>query len=1161
MANFAVINLTINSAGAVAGAAQANRALQNVAQNAQQAQRKVGASAGFIDKQISTMFATFTRFFTALIFVRAFDNLIQGAKEFISVGLSLNSTLEDARLGIAALVASAGSFKNIQTGVTLEGMDEFNAALHMADEQLAKLRADNLKTAATFEELVRGYQQALGPGLAAGLNLDQIRALTVDITNAALVARVPLREIGQELRAILAGEIDVNARIAKALQISNEMVKKWQQQNTLAQELNKRFEKFRVVGELIKQTMSGAVSNLKDTVATISAEITEPAARAIVVAANSISDAFTQVTAKGGVELTKGIQGLVTVLERIVAVMGVYFVDAVRKATEAVIALGGFLKTNNATVDQITVSIDLMGRGLWTSVAAAMNLNDQTKEWDSRFSKVGMLVEAIGGAFMPLVDTVELAAAGLSHFVGWADTLWLKFRRNSLSITQEEFAKRMAIATAEMEKAQIRLDQGFVKTRTYAQGVADAINRVNTAVKKMEPPKTPGDLAGVMYEANRIKKMEAEARAAMKLSMELDKLIGMYRQLEEARRKIRTEAGEQKIEESFKATTEALEIAAINMAGFAKLQENAEAKINAEYVKRLSLLEQEKAAIKERQQAISDDMKRAQEQLLDLAPGKGFGAIFESKTLEEFKVRAEAMLKSIADMPDEARSRIMHLIDAIQDLIVAGEQAGASIREIDASLKSIAAARTRALDRQAEETAKKQIEIRKRLTELESETTGLMGDSLKQRLDEAARAALELGTAIADAFDKNDPRYKKALDQVDAWVKATEIAIHHEDQLGKIREDNAKVQAEFDTREAIAAQRRADGKISSAQQEEQLRQITIQRAEATLRALELEDEANEQRLLQTPKGTLEYKKLEAQMEQTNAEIQRTIALIKEQERSGWGEFWDAMTNKAETFRQRMRQLGEDIRDATKSLTSDIVKGLFEEGGFKAALEGFANRMRDIFADQVAKYVDDLLTMGLKALGKILQPILSRIPIIGGIFGKKQTPADQADAVITQTLPTLVQETQTQTIVLDQILQACRDQAACCQANAAAAAAGPSNLDIILNGIQQGIQTGISMAGMGSIFGGGAGADAPTGITGSMTHGSTAVSGLDDFNFGWGDLGNIPMSQSIAPMGFAAAEGVPINVNISQPSLISDPRTRDQIVQQFSRELDKANRNN
>ncbi|HYE75112.1 MAG TPA: hypothetical protein VEF04_17355, partial [Blastocatellia bacterium] len=192
----------------------------------------------------------------------------------ISTGIKFNSTIETSQLGIASLIASVAQLNN-SDGIQLKGIDKLNAAIPLAEEQIKKLRIAGLETAATTEQLVEAFQQAVGPGLAAGLGLDQVRQLTIDITQAAGALGVPMAQLSQEVRTILEGTIDQNARIAKALGLTNEMVRNWRAQGVLADQLNRKLEVFRASGERVSKTFAGATSNLEEAVQLLAGSATD----------------------------------------------------------------------------------------------------------------------------------------------------------------------------------------------------------------------------------------------------------------------------------------------------------------------------------------------------------------------------------------------------------------------------------------------------------------------------------------------------------------------------------------------------------------------------------------------------------------------------------------------------------------------------------------------------------------------------------------------------------------------------------------------------------------------------------------------------------------------------------------------------------------------
>lgn len=199
-----------------------------------------------------------------------------GLLPLLKFGAQYNAQIEQGKLGIASIIASLAEFRD-EAGQKIEGPEALNAALELAGDQIKKLKVDAVNTIATFGQILPAFQSALGPGLAAGLQLDEIRQLTVQIVQAAGAIGLPANQIAQEVRAILSGTINEDARLAKILGISNELVKKWKEQGTLAEELNKRLAAFSSAGILAARTLDGLTSNLQEAVNVFAGQATERA--------------------------------------------------------------------------------------------------------------------------------------------------------------------------------------------------------------------------------------------------------------------------------------------------------------------------------------------------------------------------------------------------------------------------------------------------------------------------------------------------------------------------------------------------------------------------------------------------------------------------------------------------------------------------------------------------------------------------------------------------------------------------------------------------------------------------------------------------------------------------------------------------------------------
>lgn len=229
---------------------------------------------------------TFRRLFGILAAFTAVRVAIRGFRNLITEAIGFNARIEQATLGVASLITAVGRVSTA-TGEAVTGADALTAATGEARGQLEQLRLDATRTAATFDRLAETFQVALAPGLTAGLNLDEIRQFTVQISQAAAAIGLPQNQLAEEIRSLLQGTIQIRTtRIAASLGITNEQIRQAREAGVLAEFLNERFQAFSVAGEEALTTFSVILVNLQD--------------------------AFRQVLGSGALEFFEQVKGLLT---------------------------------------------------------------------------------------------------------------------------------------------------------------------------------------------------------------------------------------------------------------------------------------------------------------------------------------------------------------------------------------------------------------------------------------------------------------------------------------------------------------------------------------------------------------------------------------------------------------------------------------------------------------------------------------------------------------------------------------------------------------------------------------------------------------------------------------------------------------------------------
>ena len=181
----------------------------------------------------------------------------------VQKGIEYNASMESSRLGIASIIASQTTILD-QDGRLLRGREALNAALQQAGVMMAELEKAGLETSATTQQLVEAFQNAVGPATAMGLSLAETKEITLGIVQAAGALGVPMYQLNEEVRSIVGGTINMNSRVAKALGLSNEMVRTWAEQGTLAQKLIGILGTYRLAGQDVANTWSGLLSNMSE---------------------------------------------------------------------------------------------------------------------------------------------------------------------------------------------------------------------------------------------------------------------------------------------------------------------------------------------------------------------------------------------------------------------------------------------------------------------------------------------------------------------------------------------------------------------------------------------------------------------------------------------------------------------------------------------------------------------------------------------------------------------------------------------------------------------------------------------------------------------------------------------------------------------------------
>lgn len=188
----------------------------------------------------------------------------------IAPALNFSMEMETNQVGMAGILSSMTEIN----GKALE----WNDAMGISKSIISDLNKEAVKTAATSEELITTFRALLGPGLGAGMNLDQIKEFTVVGVNAVKSMGLDGRQLVQELRDLVQGGIQpASSTLATALGLKDSDIKAAKNSaEGLFSFLMKRMEGFKYASLATGNTMKGMIDQVKEGYTLISAQGFQP---------------------------------------------------------------------------------------------------------------------------------------------------------------------------------------------------------------------------------------------------------------------------------------------------------------------------------------------------------------------------------------------------------------------------------------------------------------------------------------------------------------------------------------------------------------------------------------------------------------------------------------------------------------------------------------------------------------------------------------------------------------------------------------------------------------------------------------------------------------------------------------------------------------------
>ena len=292
--------------------------------------------------------------------------LLEKAVDAVNIGIQANQSWESQKLGIASVIGATNQLADAQ-GRVLQGSEKFAASQQVAEKLMERIQVLGLETVATTQDLVDGVQGIIAPATRVGIALEKVPDLAVNAAQAMGAMQIPLQQMRTEVEALLSGNINrAQDILATNLGITGEMVRNWQKQGILLDEINKRLESFKYSGEAIANTWGGLTSNLKEYVEFISRGATEGLFNSLKSSAREFQSLLISINEKTGrPEVSNKVNNLVAAYERLNDVIGDKILSATKKFYEWIEKLN---RPENLDAFETTVS------NIWTGIENAASL-------------------------------------------------------------------------------------------------------------------------------------------------------------------------------------------------------------------------------------------------------------------------------------------------------------------------------------------------------------------------------------------------------------------------------------------------------------------------------------------------------------------------------------------------------------------------------------------------------------------------------------------------------------------------------------------------------------------------------------------------------------------------------------------------------------------
>lgn len=421
-----------------------------------------------------------------------FTALSDSITKLVSAGLEFNKAMETNAIGMAGILTSM---------TTLNGKNmEWNDALKASQSIIKGLNKDALETAATSEELVDTFRALLGPGLGAGMKIEEIQKLTTTGVNAVKSLGLNGPQLIQELRDLVQGGIrPASSTLATALGLTDaDITAAKNSSEGLYKFLMERLQGFERAAKETPKTIAGMQDQLKEGLTRAMSVAVEPvqqkykelmqqASGVLFNGDLSINEDLTNKLQTAGEHIANMVDDfkamaqiiapvVVPAVEALGTALGVVL-DNAGKITAAFVAWKAFKFTQNFNTSHFAQYAASAQTAYKTEISAAQRAAQVVMQEENKKQTAIRQRETVEKA------VTKMAEEGYVQLAAQIKSLSAKYQQ--LGLSAKEAGKLQYQAAKQAARGNIELSQQIITAQTQHLEAADAANKQSGKLAKL----------------------------------------------------------------------------------------------------------------------------------------------------------------------------------------------------------------------------------------------------------------------------------------------------------------------------------------------------------------------------------------------------------------------------------------------------------------------------------------------------------------------------------------------------------------------------------------------------------------------------------------------------------------------------------------------------